>query len=103
MLKRMPLISLTVAHGRTQEEACRRLATAVREVSERFGGLSRVEWSADRNRVKLETAGAWLEMWVDDRDVHATGDIVGLGALMSGPLLSGLKQIVQQTFRKPLP
>ena len=103
MLKSMPLISLTVAHGRTPEEARRRLEIAVREVSERFGGLRRVEWSADRNRVKLKTAGAWLEMWVDDRDVHATGDIVGLGALMSGPLVSGLKQIVQQTFRKPLP
>jgi hypothetical protein len=99
----MPLISLTVAHGRTQEEARQRLETAVREVSERFGRLSRVEWSADRNRVKLEATGAWLEMWVDARNVHATGDIVGLGALMSGPLLSGLKQIVQQTFRKPLP
>jgi hypothetical protein len=99
----MPLISLTIAHHQTQEQARRRIELAVREVSERFGGLSRVEWSADRNRVKLETAGAWLEMWVDDRDVHATGDIVGLGALMSGPLLSGLKQILQQTFRKPLP
>jgi hypothetical protein len=99
----MPLISLTVAHGRTQEEARRRLDMAVRQVSERFGGIGRVEWSADRNRVTLETAGAWLEMWVDDRDVHARGDIVGLSALMSGPVLSGLKQILQQTFRKPLP
>jgi Putative polyhydroxyalkanoic acid system protein (PHA_gran_rgn) len=104
MLKKaMPLISLTIAHGQTQEEARRRLEMAVREVSERFGRLGRVDWSADRNRVKMETAGAWLELWVDDRDVHATGDITGLGALMSGPLVSGLKQILQQAFRKQLP
>jgi Putative polyhydroxyalkanoic acid system protein (PHA_gran_rgn) len=99
----MPLISLTIAHRQTREEARRRLEMAVREVSGRFGGVERIEWSADRNRVKLETAGAWLEMWVDDRDVHATGDITVLGRLMSGPLISGLKQIIEQTFRKALP
>lgn len=99
----MPLISVSIAHRQTQEEARRRLETAVREVSERFGRLGRVEWSADRSRVKLETAGASLEMWVDDRDVHATGDMPVLGRLMSGPFVSGLKQILQQTFRKALP
>jgi hypothetical protein len=76
---------------------------AVREVSERFGGLASVQWTAGRERVKLETTGAWLEMWVDDRDVHATGDVMGLGALMSGPLVSGLKQILRQVFQKRLP
>jgi hypothetical protein len=99
----MPVISLTIAHGQSQEEARRRLELAVREVCERLGGISRVEWSADRNRVKLQTVGAWLELWVDDRDVHATGDILGLGGLISGPLVSGLKQILQQTFQKQLP
>jgi hypothetical protein len=99
----LPLIDLTIAHRQTQEEARRRLETAVHEVSERFRVVGRVEWSADRNRVRLETVGAWLEMWVDGRDVHATGDIMGLGALMSGPLVSGLKQILQQTFQKQLP
>jgi hypothetical protein len=99
----MHLINLTIAHGQTHEEARRRLEMAVREVSERFGGISHVEWSADRNRVKLQTVGAWLELWVDDHDVHATGDIMGLGGLLSGPLVSGLKQILQQTFQKQLP
>jgi hypothetical protein len=42
-------------------------------------------------------------MWLDDRDVHATADIPILGGLLSGPLASNLKQIVQQTFRKELP
>lgn len=98
----MPLISLTIAHGETREGARRRLEMAVRQVSERFGALGRVEWSADHNRVKLETTAAWVEMWVDDHDVHATGDIRGLGGLMSGPLASGLKQILQQVFRKQL-
>ena len=99
----MPLISLTIAHRQTRDEARRRLEMAVREVSERFGGLASVQWAAGRDRVKLETTGAWLEMWVDDRDVHAMGDVMGLGALMSGPLVSGLKQILQQVFQKRLP
>jgi hypothetical protein len=99
----VPLISLTIAHRQTQEEARRRLDMAVREVSERVGRITQVEWSADRNRVRLQTLGAWLELWVDDRDVHATGDIIGLGGLLSGPLTSGLKQILQKTFQKQLP
>jgi putative polyhydroxyalkanoic acid system protein len=99
----MPLLSFTIAHGQTQEEARRRLEMAVRRVSERFGDISRVEWAGDRNRVKLQTVGAWLELWVDAHDVHATGDIMGMGGLLSGPPVSGLKHILQQTFQKRLP
>ena len=98
------MINLTVRHGRTQEDARRRLEMAVEQVSGQFGAMvRRVEWSADRNRVKLEGAGAWVEMWVDAQDVHATGDISILGNLLSGPLASGLKRIVQQVFQKQLP
>jgi hypothetical protein len=42
-------------------------------------------------------------MWVDARDVHATGDIPILGALLGGPVASGLKQAIEQTFRRKLP
>jgi hypothetical protein len=65
--------------------------------------LRHVLWAADRNRVKLEGVGVWVEMWVDAQIVHATGDIRILGELLGGPLASGLKQVVQQTFQKKLP
>lgn len=99
----MPLISVTVAHHQTLDEARRRLQMAVHQVSDRLGGIGHVEWSADGNRVKLQAVGGWVEMWLDDRDVHATADIPMLGGLLSGPLATSLKQIVQQTFRKELP
>jgi hypothetical protein len=35
--------------------------------------------------------------------VHATGDMPMLGGLLTGPFLSGFKQIIQDTFRKQLP
>jgi len=99
----MPLINLTVAHGRTLEDARQRLDAAVHQVSAQFGAVIRqVEWAPDRNRVKLEGAGVRVEMWVDARDVHAEGDIPMLGALLGGPLASGLKQILQQAFQKKL-
>jgi hypothetical protein len=99
----MPLINLTVRHGRTLEEASRRLETAVNEVSGRFGALvRRVDWAADRNRVKVEGVGLWVEMWVDAEAVHATGDIPILGGLLGSQFASGLNQIVQQTFQKRL-
>jgi hypothetical protein len=99
----MPLINVTIQHSRTLEEASHRLETAVNEISGRFGALiRRVQWGADRNRVKLEGAGFWVEMWVDAQAVHVTGDLPVLGELLGGPLASRLKQIVQQTFQKEL-
>ena len=99
----MPLINLTVQHGRSLEEAARALETAVQRVTGQFGALvRRVDWAPDRQRVKLEGTGFWVEMWVDPRDVHATGDIPMLAGLLGGQLGSGLKQILQQTFQKKL-
>jgi hypothetical protein len=100
----VPLLNLTVQHGRTLEDASRGLEVAVHQVSGQFGALvRRVEWAADRHRVKLEGIGFWVEMWVDAQAVHATGDIPILGGLLGGSLASGVKQIVQQTFQKKLP
>ncbi|HYE93798.1 MAG TPA: polyhydroxyalkanoic acid system family protein [Terriglobales bacterium] len=99
----MPSITFAVAHGRTLDEARQRLETAVQQLSTRFGAvLSRVEWAADRTRVRLEGTGIRAEMWVDARDVHVEGDVAVLGSLLGAPLSAGLKQIVQQTFQKQL-
>jgi hypothetical protein len=64
--------------------------------------IQRVEWAADRNRVKLDGVGFGVEMSVDAVAFHATGDIPILGRLLSGKLTSGLKQIVERTFQKKL-
>ena len=99
----MPLIDLTVQHGQTLEEASRRLETAVREISARFGALIRgVEWAADRTRVKLNGVGFWIEMRVDPQAIHATGDIPAIGGMLGGPVAAGVKQIVQRIFQKQL-
>jgi hypothetical protein len=100
----MPLLNLTVRHGRSLEDASRGLELAVQRMSSQFGPLvRRVEWAPDRHRVKLEGAGFWVEMWVDAQDVHAMGDIPILAGLLGGQLGSGLKRIVEQTFQKKLP
>jgi hypothetical protein len=100
----MPLIDLTMKHGRTLDDARRTLETAVHQVSGQFGTLvRRVEWTADRNRVKLDGVGFWIEMWVDADVVHATGDIPLLAGLLGSQFGSGLKQILQQAFQKKLP
>lgn len=99
----MPLINLTLEHGRTLEEARRHLETAVHQISGQFGSVvRRFAWDADRSRVKLEGVGFWLEMSVA-QVVHATGDVPILGGILGSSLTSGLKQIMQQTFRNKLP
>lgn len=100
----MPLLNITVQHGRTLEDARRGLELAVERVSSQFGSVvRRVEWACDRERVKLEGVGFWAELWVDAEAVHATGDVPIVGALLGGELVERLKQIVQQTFQKKLP
>jgi hypothetical protein len=98
------LIDLTVQHHQTQEEARRRLETAVHELSAKFGvALRRVEWTTDRNRVKLEGVGFWLELWVDAQALHASGDAPIVGRLLGSPLGLRLKHIVERTLQKQLP
>jgi hypothetical protein len=99
----MPLINISVQHGRSLEEARSHLETAVHKIHSQFGTLVRhVTWSADQSRVRLDGIGFWVELWVDAQEVHATGDIPMLGALLGSSVATGLKQILQQTFRKPL-
>jgi hypothetical protein len=99
----MPMINMSVQHGQSFEEARSRLEAAVHKVLSQFGALVRhVAWSADHSRVRLDGIGFWVELWVDGQEVHATGDIPMLGALLGSPVAAGLKQILQQTFRKPL-
>jgi hypothetical protein len=46
----MPLMTLSVQHGQTLDEARSHLETVVREITSRFGTLVRqVAWSPDRS------------------------------------------------------
>jgi hypothetical protein len=99
----MSLINLSIKHGRTLEEAQDQLETAVREVHSRFQALvRRVEWSADRQQVRLDGVGFWVEMCVDTEEVHVSGDMPLLGGLLGSPVADSLKQIMQRTFQKKL-
>ena len=100
----MPLIDLTLQHGRTLDDARKHLETTVSEVNAQFGSMiRRVEWATDRSRVKLDGVGFWVEMSVDAQVLHAKGDIPILGRLLGGQMTSGLRQIIERTFQKKLP
>jgi len=97
------LIRLTVQHGRDLPEARQRLEMAVAEIHARFGTfVQRTEWSEDRNLVKMFGPGMEVEIRVDDRDVHFTGDMPILGKLLGSPLLKGLKGVIEDKFQKRL-
>jgi hypothetical protein len=98
------LIDLRFEHGQTVDEARRRLHSAVDEVHRQFGSTIRsATWSPDRDRVKLEGVGFWVEMAVDAHTLHAKGDIVLLGRLLGGQMRAGLNRILERTFHKTLP
>ena len=100
----MGLINLSMKHGVTLDQARSHLEEAVGQVGSLFGPMvRRTEWSADRSQVRLDGAGFWVEMRVDDREVHATGDLPALGRLLAGPLSSGLTAALRKSFPKSLP
>jgi len=100
----MPLITLSVRHEHPLDEACRRLETAVHEITPRFGTVvRRVAWSTDRSQVRLEGLGFWIEMRVDAQAVHVSADLPVLGRLLGGSVTTRLKEIVQRTFQPTLP
>jgi hypothetical protein len=100
----MPLMTLSVQHGHTFDEARRRVETAVHEITSRFGTLvRRVEWSPDRSQVRLEGSGFWIEMRVDVQAVHVSADLPVLGELLGGSVTTRLKEILQRTFQQKLP
>jgi hypothetical protein len=100
----MSLINLSLKHGRSLDEARSSLEKAVGEVHGLLKSMvQRTEWSPDRNRVRIDGTGFWVEMTVDAESVHATGDIPFLGSLLGGPIAGGLKQIVEKSFQKKLP
>jgi Putative polyhydroxyalkanoic acid system protein (PHA_gran_rgn) len=100
----MPLITLSVQHGHTVDEACSHLETAVHELTSHFGTLvRRVEWSTDRRQVRLEGSGFWLKLQVDGQAVHLSADFPVLGRLLSGSVPTRLKEILQRTFQQKLP
>ncbi len=96
-------INLTFKHGRTQTEARECLTEVVAAVQQRFGSMVRqVEWSTDRNTVRVAGDAFDFTGKVDSLEVHIVGDIPLLGRMFAGPVTSGLKQIVDRTFQKQL-
>jgi Putative polyhydroxyalkanoic acid system protein (PHA_gran_rgn) len=100
----MPLITLSVQHKHTFDEARKRLETVVHEFTSQFGTLvRRVEWSTDRSQVRLDGIGFWIAMHIDAQAVHVSADIPLLGRLLGGSVTTGLKAMLQRTFQHTLP
>src|SRR4051812_2775420 len=100
----MSLLTLSVQHGHTVDEARKHLETAVHEITSRFGPLvRRVEWSLDRSQVRLEGSGFWIKLQVDVQAVHLSADLPVLGRLLGGSITTRLKEILQRTFQPKLP
>ena len=101
----MSLINLSVKHGRSLDEARSNLEKAVGDVHGLLKSMvRRTEWSPNRDRVRIDGTGFWVEMKVDAEHVHATGHIPFpfLGGFLGGPIAGELKQIVEKTFQRKL-
>lgn len=99
----MSLMTFTVKHEHTLDEAKGILQSTVDDVSKHFGLLiNSVEWNDARSDVKIDAKGASVHVWVDAVDVHLTCDVPLLSKLLGGPVVEKLKGIVEDRFQKKL-
>jgi hypothetical protein len=98
----MPVLTLSVKHGQTQEQARAHLEKSIEQVRTQYAGMVHtVTWSPDRNSVRLGGAGGvQVDLRVDATDVHVTADVPGLLGMVASPLLLGLKGIVEKEFKQ---
>ena len=97
----MSVINLSLEHGQTLEQARSRMRMAVGEVQKLFGALVRtVSWSAEGDQARIDGTGFWVEMKVDAKHLHATGDIPMLAGLLGGPWRKALRRLWSVTFRR---
>ena len=100
----MSVINLSLEHGQTLEQARSRMRMAVGEVQKLFGALVRtVSWSPEGDQARIDGTGFWVEMKVDAKHLHATGDIPVLAGLLGGPMARGLERALERSFQKKLP
>ena len=99
----MSLINLSFKHGQSLDAARSDLEKAVQDVRAKLGPMLRgEEWAADRNSVRLSGTGFKADLRVDPQEVHVAMDVPMLGSLLGNPIASGVKEILQKTFRKQL-
>jgi len=99
----MPVISMSIKHGRNLEEARAGLANVVQQVQANLGMLlQRTDWQPSREQVKLVGTGFEIDLRVDATDLHVSGEIPLLSRLLGDRVLTGIKTIVQNTFQKRL-
>ena len=100
----MPAISMAVEHARDPADARAALRAAVEQTVGRFGPLiRRVDWSPAGDAVRVTGMGFTADIAVDATHVRVSGDLAGAGGMLAGPVVAGLKQIVQKVFAKKLP
>ena len=79
----MPMIDLKIQHGKTLAEAQTNLEKVVAQVQSTLGAMvQQVVWQDDRQGVKLNGIGFTLEMRIDEKELHLTGDVPILGRLL---------------------
>jgi hypothetical protein len=93
-------LDFSIKHGRTSQEACACLATAVGKAQEQFRPvLHQVEWSASGDSVRLTGAGFEIDASADEEHVHVSGRVPFLGRLFAEPLALALKQLTERALQ----
>ncbi len=106
----MPLVNLAIQHGRTMSEARSNIENAGSVLlATRDRPIPHVVWGADRDRIRIEGAGFWVETRVDNCHVHANGNLVHangdlpmVAGLLDRGLTDGIEPALPARFPKKL-
>ena len=96
----MPLIKLSVQHGRSLAEAQSSLEALKSELQKQAGlYLTRSEVSEDRRTLYLAGSGFEARIAVDEREALTEIDLPIIGKLFAAPLIAALQGAVKKKFQ----
>lgn len=89
----MAKLNMAIDHGQTPANASVNFERAITAAVDRFGKyIPHVDWSANRDSVKLAGPGFNVELSYDDKKVYARGTVPMAFRLMELPVKAFIKQ-----------
>jgi hypothetical protein len=101
----MSLMTFSIKHGCTQEEARRRLEQGMKDAQSQFGTMIHsIDWEPGHDRVKVvATGGVHIDMHLDAESLHLKADVPMFLKMMARPMIENIKGMLEGTFQKRLP
>jgi Putative polyhydroxyalkanoic acid system protein (PHA_gran_rgn) len=93
----MARLNLAVEHDLPMDQAQAKFEAGIDEAMSRYGSwVGRLDWSDDRQSVRVTGSGYDVRLWYDERLFHAQGHIPLAWKLFVGALRHQIRKVIER-------